>query len=132
MDYEPLVTEVIDAGARFIREFDKYAPVRVAFWVKAVERRHWRLYVASPKITDSNFDLAYGEVVRVMGEQDDPYLDPFCVSVLGTAEPLAVAAIKAQERVRGTIPLRLRDVSLGGTMADEVYIYPTPIAVPVP
>ena len=72
MDHEPLVKEQIDAGARFLREFDKYAPVRVAFWLKESDRQYWHLYVASDEITDDNFDLAYGEVIRIAGELRSP------------------------------------------------------------
>ena len=72
MDHEPLVTEQIEAAAAFLREFDKYAPVRVAFWLKESDRQYWHLYVASDEITDDNFDLAYGEVIRIAGELRSP------------------------------------------------------------
>jgi len=84
MDYEPLVTERIEAGARFLREFDKYAPVSAAFWLKESERRFWHLYIASDEITDENFDLAYGEVVRIARELRDPWFDSLRVKVIGT------------------------------------------------
>ena len=35
MDQGPLVREEIDEGAKLAREFDRYAPVKVVFWLKA-------------------------------------------------------------------------------------------------
>jgi hypothetical protein len=54
MDQGPLVTEQIDAGARFVREFAKQRPVQAAFWLKGTEDNQWFLYVAGDQINDSN------------------------------------------------------------------------------
>jgi hypothetical protein len=126
-----LVKEQIDAGARFLREFDKYAPVRVAFWLRKSDRRFGHLYVVSDQITAENFDFAYGEVVRLTGQMPDPYFDLFRVKVLGTDDPLAKAALDARHRYPGTVPIHWRDLYFGGVSADELYIYPLPIAAPV-
>jgi hypothetical protein len=39
--------EEIDAGAELVREFEKYAPVTVAFWLKESDDEHRHLYIAS-------------------------------------------------------------------------------------
>lgn len=132
MDYEPLVTEQIEAAVPFLREFDKYAPVRVAFWVKRSERRYWYLYVASDEITDENFDRAYGEVFRIAGEMRDPWFDPLRVKVIGSDNPLAQAALDVQQRYPGRTCPRVRDTLFGGVMVDEAYIYPSPISASAP
>src|SRR6266511_360843 len=72
MDEGPLVKERIDAGLRFVHEFNKYAPVRVAFWLKKQDGWFWYLHVVSDEITGANFDLAYGEVIRLANEMADP------------------------------------------------------------
>ena len=132
MDHEPLVTEQIEAAAAFLREFDKYAPVRVAFWLKESDRQYWHLYVASDEITDDNFDLAYGEVIRIAGELRNPWFDPLRVKVLGADHPLAKAALDVQRRYPGRTPPRVRDTMFGGVLVDEVYIYlsPSPPSAP--
>jgi len=127
MDYEPLVTERIEAGARFLREFDKYAPVSAAFWLKESERRFWHLYIASDEITDENFDLAYGEVVRIARELRDPWFDSLRVKVIGTDKPLAQAALDRQRLSPGQTLPRIYDTLFGGVWVDEAYIYPSPI-----
>ena len=66
----------IDAGARFLGEFEKYNPVQNAFWLKESDEGEWSLYVASDKITDDNFDVAYGEVLRIAGEFATPSSTP--------------------------------------------------------
>jgi hypothetical protein len=123
MVHEPLVTERIEAGARFLREFDKYAPVSAAFWLKENERRFWHLYVASDEITDENFDRAYGEMVRITREFRDPWLDSSRVKVIGTDDPKAREALARQRLYPGRALPRVYDTLFGDVMADEVYIY---------
>jgi hypothetical protein len=128
VDPEPLVNEQIEAGARFLREFDRYAPIQVAFWLRENDRRLWHLYIASEEITDENFDLAYGEVARLSDVvPPDPNFDPLRIKVLGAHEPLAKAAVVARSYYPVPVPVRLRDTYFGGLSVAEAYIYPLPI-----
>jgi hypothetical protein len=131
MDQGPLVSEQIEAGARFLREFQKYVPVQTAFWLKESESGEWYLYVASDRITDDNFDVAYGEVARIAGAIHDPWFDPFQIKVIGTDDPLAKGVEDLLRLYPGRRPARFRDTTLGGVSVDEVYIYPSPLPVPV-
>jgi hypothetical protein len=130
MDQGPLVNEQIEAGARFLAEFQKYAPILAAFWLKGSENGRWWLYVASEQITGENFDLAYGEVARLYRTLQDPQFDPFAVKVIGADHRLAKAAVARQQRYGGRTPPRVRGDVFGGVSVDEVYFYPTPIPVP--
>jgi hypothetical protein len=130
MDQGPLVIDQIDAGARFLGEFQKYTPVRVAFWLKESDEGEWSLYVASDQITDDNFDVAYGEVLRIAGELHDPFFDPFQVKLIGAGDPLAKAALDIHRRYPGRVATRFHGQVFGGLPAEEVYIYPSPIPVP--
>src|SRR6266851_9214708 len=97
----PLVKEKFDAGLRFVREFDKYAPVRVTFWLKETDSWFWEIYIVSDKITDENFDRAYGEVIRLTNQMQDPDFNWMRVTVLGVDKPLAKAALEEAERYKG-------------------------------
>jgi len=130
MDQGPLVTEQIDAGAKFLAEFQKYAPVQAAFWLKE-EEGGWNLYVASDQINDDNFDVAYGEVLRIAGQIQEPWFDPFQVKLISLDDPLAQAALDIRRRYPGRIPTRFHGKTFGGVSVDEVYVYPSPIPVPV-
>src|SRR5438552_651894 len=130
MDQNSLVIDEINAGAKFLGEFQKYRPVKVAFWLKDSEERTWWLYVASDQITDDNFDVAYGEVVEITSQRRDPSFDPMCVKLIGADDPLAKAALDAQGRYPGRPAVRLRDQTFDGIHADAVYIYPSPVPVP--
>lgn len=123
MDQGPLVSEQIDAGAAFIREFEKYKPIKSAFWLKQSED-FWYLYLASDQIDDSNFDLAYGEVVRLAVQMNDPNFNAFRVKVVGTTNPIARDVLLLQSRYHANVPIRRSDVRLGRKSIDEVYIYP--------
>lgn len=130
MDPGPLVTQQIDAAARFVHEFAKYTPVQAAFWLKATEDNQWFLYVAGDQINDANFDAAYGEVLRITSKTPDPWLDPFQIKVIGTDDPLAKDVIEMQKKYPGPLPTRYHGRQLGGLSIDEAYVYPLPIAVP--
>jgi hypothetical protein len=127
MDQGPLVSEQIEAGAKFVREFDKYAPVQAAFWLKASEERQWYLYIASDQINDSNVKAAYGEVLRLTGKIQDPWLDPFQVKLVGMNDGVAQAVLEIQRKYLGKIPMRYHGPRLGGVSVEEAYIYPLPI-----
>jgi hypothetical protein len=129
MDQIPLVIDQIDAGTKFLNEFQSYLPIHVAFWLKEAEEGDWNLYVVSDQITEDNFDVAYGEVVRIAGQLRDPWFDPFQVKLIGANDPLAQAALDIQRRFPGRMPTRFHGKTFGGLSVDEVYIYPSPVPV---
>jgi len=124
--------EEIDAGAELAREFDKYEPVEAAFWLKASDEDHRFLYIASERIDDTNFDVAYGEVLRLADKMQSIYLDPFRVKLISADDPLAKAAVDIHKRFPGRRPTRFGGMTFGGISVDEVYIYPSPLPAPVP
>jgi hypothetical protein len=127
MDQGPLVTEQIDAGANLARAFDQRIPLRAAFWLKESEDGQWYLYLASDQINDSNFDVAYGEVLRILGPVAHLWLDPFQVKVTGVDDPVTKEVLAIQQRYPGKLATRLRNRMLGGLGVEEVYLYPIPI-----
>ncbi len=129
MDKGPLVNEELDAAARFLAEFHKCYPVQMAFWLKDGETGNWRLYIVSDQITYENFDVAYGEVVRITGEHLDPWFDGMQVKVLGEDEPLAKAVAELGRRYPAGKPARFFGQTVDGIDADEIYVYPSPIPV---
>jgi hypothetical protein len=129
MDQIPLVIEQIDAGTRFLNEFQKYMPVQVAFWLKEAEEVDWNLYVVSDQITEDNFDVAYGEVLRIAGQLRDPLFDPFQVKLIGANDLLAQAALDIQRRFPGGIPTWFHGKTFGGRSVEDVYIYPSTVPV---
>ena len=126
MDQSPLVKEMVDAGAKFIGEFAKYVPIQAAFWLKASEEEQWYLHLASDQIDDTNFDLAYGEVMRMASRIPDPWLSPFEIKVVSSKNPLAAAVVGFQNKFPGRIPTRYRGRPLGNISVEEVYMYPQP------
>jgi hypothetical protein len=129
MDQGPLVIEQIDAGATFLGEFGKRAAIAAAFWLKASEEDLWYLYVASDEFNAKNLDVAYGEVLRIAGQMQNPYFDPFQVKLIKRSHPLAKAALEMLQRFPGRMATRLHRRNFGGMSADEVYIYPIPVTV---
>ena len=127
MDQSPLVIDQFEAGARFLGEFQKYVPVNAAFWLKESEEGEWILYVASDRITDDNFDVAYGEVLRIAGQLGDPLFNPFQVKLIGADDPLAKAALDINRRYPAPIASRFQGKVFGGLPVEELYIYPSPI-----
>lgn len=121
----------IESGGRFIAEFEKTKSfsVSAAFWLKAREEDQWYLYISSDQIDDTNFDLAYKEVLRLTSRMSDPWLDPFEVKVVSSKNAFANDVIELQQRFPASLPTRLRGRPLGGVLIDEAYIYPLPCPV---
>jgi len=131
MDQEPLVREEIDAGAEFLRAFDQYAPVKAAFWLKVGDEGNRHLYIASERIDDTNFVLAYREVIRLANQMPSIYFDPFRVKVLNADKPLARAAAEINECFPNRLGTRIGGGMFGGVFVDQAYIYPSPLPAAV-
>lgn len=131
MDQGTLVSEQIDAGAKLVADFGHYKPLRAAFWIKDPDDREWYLCLASDQINDTNFDLAYGEVNRLVRPMSNLWLDPFQVKVMGADHPMAKAVIELTEKYPGICPIRLRSRRLGNITVDDAFVYPVPTAVGV-
>jgi hypothetical protein len=67
MDHELLVSDMIEAGSKFLLEFNRYKPVDVAFWGRSSENGQWRLYVASDQFLDTSIREDYRQVHRIIG-----------------------------------------------------------------
>jgi hypothetical protein len=130
MNQGPLVMEEIDAGDKLAREFDKLIRVKVAFWLKASDEDQRYLYLASDQINDTNFDVAYGEVLRLAHTLRLDGLDRFRLKVISEKNPLAQAAVAINSRFPGPRPTRLGGMLFGGVVVDDVYIYPSPLPAP--
>lgn len=129
MDQNSLVNEQIDAGAELVLRFDKSRPVNAAFWLKLPDDFQWYLYLASDQIDDTNVDLGYGEIVRLVKEMQDPYLDPFQVKLIPTNHPLARAVLDVYKRYPAKIPTRYNQPTLGDRSIDGAYLYALPITL---
>src|SRR5579872_1354770 len=119
-----LVTEKIEAGAGFLKRFGKFAPIEAAFWLKADEDDFWKLNVWSYEITDANFDLAYGEVLRLARAIANPNFDPFEVTLLRGGTELAQAAIDIHKQYPAKTAAHFQNRVFGGKTVAEVYVYP--------
>jgi hypothetical protein len=129
VDQKPLVTEQIDAGEHLIREFIKWMPVQAAFWLRESDSDEWYLYLASDRINDSNFDLAYAEVLRIVPAGHSLWLDPFQVKVVGTETQVARVALDFMKKYPGKFPTRYKGGQFGDLSSDEVVMYPLPLPV---
>ena len=128
MGYEALVTEQIKGGAVIAREFDHYAPIKVAFWLRTAEEyADWELCLASDQIDETNFYEAYGEVVRLSNFLKLPDIDFLRIKVLYGKSPVAEAAARITQEYSSQTGVRLRNQALGDVWADAIYLYPAPI-----
>ena len=119
MDQDSLVREEIEAGAELVAEFNKYSPVSAAFWLKPVEDDGWTLYIAPDRLDETNFDLGYGEVLRLTQQTRSPYLDPFRVKLIKADDPLAVSARSIHKKYPGRMASRFRKQEFGGMSVDD-------------
>ena len=119
--------EEIDAAAELARGFDKFAPVKAAFWVMTSDDRRKYFYLASDRIDDWNFDIAYKEIAKLVGEIRSPYIDPLRIHIINSDTPLVRAAVEINRRYPGPMGTRFGGDVFGGVSVDEVYVYPSPL-----
>lgn len=126
MDQIPLVNEKINAGAKFLREFEKRVPVRAAFWLRKEEARRWNLFVVANPI-DGNGRTRYEDLITAAQLVRDPNFEFQQVKLLGPDEPLAREVLRIVPPGSDPVPVRIFDRLLGDVSAAEVYIYPQPL-----
>ena len=126
MDQGTLVNPQIKAGEWLIGELAKHYPVKVAYWLKSEEDGDWYLYVASDKINDTNFDIAYGEVSRITSMSRNPWLNPFRVKVVGIDDSVARAIAEFAKNYPGETPMLINGGILGDVWIDGAIVYPPP------
>lgn len=124
MGSSSLVTEEIVAGEKFVREFDKYKPVRAAFWLKEGDDPHRYLHITSDEIDIADVRAAYSEVVRLASQMETPFFDAFRVKIVPMSRPLAREAADMLDRFPSTMATRLAGRMFGGVFVDDVYLYP--------
>lgn len=122
MDQGPLVREQIDAAKRFLREFERSTPVVAAFWFKEDEDGRWNLYIASDRFNEGKTGMAYGEVIRIAHEMNDPSFKPFQVTLVGLNEPKAQAALEFYLKHPPKIPFRIRGRKFEGVEVEDAYL----------
>ena len=129
MDNGPLVKEEIEAGAALAREFDRYAPLKAAFWLRASDEEQRYLYLTSDRLDDTNRYDAYDEVIRLMRELRLPDLDLFRVKIVAGNNPLALAAADLARQYPDATGRRFGSRSFGDLHVDDGYVYPQPLPV---
>lgn len=129
MDQGTLVDRRIQAGSRFLREFEKSIPVILAFWLKAHEDAGWVFYIATNAIEEGSLDAAYREIVRITDDLNDAEFEPFLVRLIGRSDPLVRSALELYKGRPPTIPFAFRGDSFGGMDVAEVYFVRGPSGV---
>ena len=116
--------EEVDAGTEFLERLHAYRPVKAACWLRVAEDEERYLYVALGGLTEENSDVAYDEVLRITGEMNGHYIDPFRVKLIPPTDRVADATIDIYKRFPGRIPTRFNGRVFAGMAVAEAYIYP--------
>ncbi len=120
----PLVTEEIAGGAKFLEEFGKKYPISAAVWLKKLDTRRWRLYVASADITDETRREAYGEISRIAGEMKKSFFDDSQIKLVMMTDRIAQDALKVHQWHSLPLATVYPVDSFGGMEVEAAYIYP--------
>lgn len=124
MDQAVLVNEQIDAGKCFVDEFNKFAPLEVAFWLNPANTDQWDLYLTLRAKNFDNLENAYREVLRLSRNHNSMWLDPFQVKLITSDHPLAQKVIEIRGNTAPKIPIRYNGTWLAGEAIGGAYIYP--------
>ena len=127
MDFGSLVKDELTVGAEMAQRFDRYAPVKAAFWARLADDEVRDLYIASDAVDETNFDRAYEEVVRLIWELQSPFLNVFRVRVIYGKSPMARAAARLLADDPSPLGVRLQNRTLGDHLVVDGFLYPSPI-----
>jgi hypothetical protein len=133
MDQVTLVDEQADQGWKLVERLRRDGfDVTAACWVKEAANGRWYLYLASPVVDAEGKREAYGRINEAIRRMPPPFwIDPLAVRVFREDGPVAEAVAAARERYPGRAPVRLRATRVGSREAEEVYVYPRPVAASV-
>ena len=125
MDPYPLVKDQIDAGRQLLERFHEIHPIQVAYWLNPPEDGYWELNIVTGPIDDPLDSSGYDALLRISSELDNPDLDAFQVRVVKYPSPLSLAILELRNKYPDGKPIRRRGAYLGGTVAEDLYIYPS-------
>jgi hypothetical protein len=124
MDQGLLVGDTIAVGERLVREFNKYTPVTVAFWLKESDSPYRYLYIAYDESNGPTTYEAYGEIGRLALPMDSMYFNPLRIKLIGADQPAAKAALEIAERYPLSVNRLMGSRMFGSLFADDVFVYP--------
>lgn len=124
MDQVSLVIGEVEAGWKLAQAFHDYLPVKAAFWLKEGDASQKYFYLASDKIDGRNFDLAYGEVLRLNSQMPSIYLNPMQTKVINANSPFGQAAQQLNAQFPSPLGTRLGGCIFGGIYIEYAYIPP--------
>ena len=125
MDPYPLVKDQIIAGRQLLDLFHEVHPIQVAYWLNPPGDGYWELNIVTGPIDDPHDPSGYDAVIRISNELDNPDLDAFRVKVVKYPTSLASAVLELRNKNTDNKPIRLRGAYLGGTVAEDLYVYPS-------
>lgn len=132
MDQKSLVTEQIQAAKDLINRFDKQIPVAVAFWLRPNETNQWWLYLAPEPDQEGNVLSGYREVVRLVGEMQNPEINLSQIKLIPANGAMARAALDACRHYPTGRVLEFEGNVFGDVSVGEAYFYPLPAHAPSP
>jgi hypothetical protein len=124
MDKKCLVSEALADGDRLRTEFDKFMPVKAAYWLLPEDDTSWTMYLSSEAFDPSN------SVARLIREVPLPYLIYASVRLLPGSDRVVRDVINVRMHFPGISPVRCPVDRLGGVAISEAYLYPLPDSTP--
>ncbi len=124
-DQNSLTKRQIDAGNRFLREFDKFAPVVVAFWARESDSGSWAFYIVCERDEGlESYVEAFRKIAQIAAGIRDPDFNPLQVRLPPKSDPLVQAALVACRNRPPKIPFGIHGLFKG--WADEAYFVQGP------
>ena len=118
MDNATLVGPDVEAGKQLIRALDASGlDVRAAFWLFLEEAEEWRLYVASPLVTELGPREVYSRILQVLKDSKISSIDLSEISVVDPKYRLVSVLSSAYSTGPG-----ITEIKFVGNAVDGVYI----------
>jgi hypothetical protein len=131
MDSFPLVAEQIADGQRLVERLVQSGfPVAAACWAMTPDDGQWYLYLVSPAVDAKGPLSAYGRILSVVRELEEPTfgVEPMQVKLIGPSEPLGRGLVEFNEQSGTKKPTRHPGGRIGDATVEAAYIYPPLVA----
>jgi hypothetical protein len=125
MGQEILVKENISAAGRAVLELQSHFSVKSAFLAVIEGSDNPMLYVVLDDMTEE--DKVYRAVLRFARECPDPNFDPFSITVVGTEDPMAQAALDFTAKHGSVFSTTTSGRYFGQAGIERVYIFASPL-----
>jgi hypothetical protein len=121
--------EMAEAGLELTRRLVERFPVTASFWFYVTDLNSYRLFIATPIVTEKGPRAVYGEIERVLRELPEASraaLELRDITAIEDTAPLVTAISRAASTTETTTGVDFRNIGAGADFIEHLHAYRLP------